>query len=95
MSKKLSREEKLAYVEQMLLKKKTTGQVAEETGYSESGIYKWLRKYQENPSDFMPGSGNLSEKDKQIKQLEKELREMKEQVKFLKKATAYFIKNPE
>ena len=90
----LSREEKLAYVEQILLKKKTAPQVAKETGAHEATVYEWLKKYRENPGDFMPGKGNMRQTDKQIKDLEKRNKELEQELEFLKKATAYFIKNP-
>ena len=98
MSKKklviLSREEKLAYVEQLLLKKKTVPEVAKMTGVHEATVYDWMRKYRSNPTDFMPGSGNLKQADKEIKDLEKRIKELEAENDFLKKATAYFVKNP-
>ena len=90
----ISREEKLAYVEQMLLKKMTAPEVAKKTGTHEATVYEWLRKYRENPGDFMPRSGNLKKCDKEVKDLEKRVRELEKENEFLKKATAYFVKNP-
>ena len=90
----LSREEKLAYVEQVLLKKMTAPQVAEDSGVNEATVYEWLKKYRENPGEFMPGSGNLKKSDKEVKELEKKVKELEMELEFLKKATAYFIKNP-
>jgi len=90
----LTREEKLAYVEQVLLKKKTARQVSEETGACESTVYEWLKKYRENPGDFMPGSGNLKKSDKEVKDLEKRIKELEQENEFLKKTAAYFVKNP-
>jgi transposase len=98
MSKKkpvlLSREEKLAYVEQILLKKKTVLEVANATGVHETTVYDWLKKYRDNPSDSLPGSGNLKKSDKEIKDLEKRIKELEKENEFLKKAAAYFVKNP-
>jgi len=90
----LSREEKLAYVEQLLLKKVTAVEVARKTGVHEGTVYEWLKKYRENPGDFMPGSGNLHKSDKQVKDLERRVKELEQENEFLKKATAYFVKNP-
>jgi len=98
MSKKpaviLTREEKLAYVEQILLKKKTAKQVSEETGVCDSAVYEWLKKYREDPGDFMPGSGNMKKSDKEVKDLERRIKELEQENEFLKKVTAYFVKNP-
>ena len=98
MSKKqpviLEREEKLAYVEQILLKKKTVTQVAQEAEVRTATVYDWLKKYRDNPKDFMPGRGNQLQVDKQIKDLEKENKELRKEIEFLKKAAAYFIKDP-
>ena len=90
----VSREEKLAYVEQILLKKMTATEVAGKTGVHEATVYEWLKKYRENPGDFMPGSGNLHKPDKELKDLEKRVKELEQENDFLKKAAAYFIKNP-
>ena len=98
MSKKkpitLSRESKLAYIDQILLKKKTVSEVAASTGVHESTVYDWLKKYREDPLELMPGSGNLKKSDKDVKVLEKRIKELENEVDFLKKATAYFVKNP-
>jgi len=98
MSKKkpitLSRESKLAYIEQILLKKKTVSEVAGSTGVHESTVYDWLKKYSEDPLELMPGSGNLKKSDKDVKVLEKRIKELENEVDFLKKATSYFVKNP-
>ena len=68
MSKKqsviLSREEKLAYVEQILLKKKTVSEVVSSAGVHESTVYDWLKKYREDSLEAMPCSGNLKKSDK-------------------------------
>jgi transposase len=90
----LAREEKLAYVEQVLLKKMTPVEVAKKTGVHEATVYEWLRKYREDPGDFMPGSGNVKSSEQEVKDLEKRVKELEQELAFLKKATAYFIKNP-
>ena len=91
---RLSREERLAYVEQMLLKKMTAPEVAAATGVHEATAYEWLKKYRQNPGDFMPGSGNQIKADKYVRDLEKRNRELEKENDFLKKAAAYFAKNP-
>ena len=90
----LSREEKLAYIEQILLKKMKASEVAVATGTNESTVYEWLRKYREDPGDFMPGSGNLKRSDKEVRDLERRVKILEKENEFLKKAAAYFAKNP-
>jgi len=90
----LSREEKLAYVEQILLKKMTVPEVVEKTGVHESTVYEWLRKYRDNPGDFMPGSGNSHKDDTGSRALEKRVKELERENEFLKKVAAYFAKSP-
>ena len=91
---KLSSEERLAYIEQMLLKKLTPVEVARKTGVHESTVYGWLKKYREDPDEFMPGSGNIKKSEQEVRELEKRVKELEQELAFLKKATAYFIKNP-
>ncbi len=78
----------------MLLKKMTAPEVAKKTGTHEATVYEWLRKYRENPGDFMPGSGNFKKCDKELKDLEKRVRELEKENEFLKKRRRILSKIP-
>jgi transposase-like protein len=74
MSKKpviVKREIRLAYVEQILLKKLTVGQTAQELNVKSSAVYDWLKKYREDPKDFMPGSGKQKPADAEVTKIYK------------------------
>lgn len=93
MNKKVSREVKLAYIEQVLLKKITPPQVAKELSINDGTVYAWLKKYRDDPANFMPGSGNQKPDDEEIRKLRAENRRLQDEIDFLKNVTAYFAKS--
>lgn len=93
MGKIIDREVKLAYVEQIMLKKMTPPQVAKELKLNEGTVYDWVRKYKADPANFMPGSGNQKPDDEKITKLQAENKRLKDEIVFLKNVTAYFAKD--
>lgn len=89
----IKREVKLAYVEQILLKKLTVPEVANELNVRRGTVYEWLKKYREDPKDFMPGSGNQKPADAEISKILRENKQLKAEIDFLKKAAVYFAKD--
>lgn len=66
--------------------------VAEDLGINPNVLYKWIRKYKEDPENSFPGKGKLKPEDERIRQLERELSDVKEERDILKKAVAIFSK---
>lgn len=93
MGKIIDREVKLAYVEQILLKKMTPPQVAKELGLNEGTVYDWVKKYKQDPVNFMPGSGNQKPEDEELRKLRSENKRLQDEIAFLKNVTAYFAKD--
>ena len=72
-------------------------EVAENLGIAKDLLYRWRREYHlSNGKPVFPGNGNeaLTEEQKQIRKLEKELRETQMERDILKKAMAIFSKAP-
>jgi len=89
----VKREVKLAYVEQLLLKKITVPEASKELNVTKGTIYEWVRKYREDPKEFMPGSGKQKSEDAQMSKIIRENKQLKAEVEFLKKAAVYFAKD--
>lgn len=81
----VKKEVKLAYVEQILLKKLSVPEVAKELNVRNATVYEWVKKYREEPKDFMPGSGKQKPEDAEISKILRENKQLKAEVDFLKK----------
>lgn len=90
---KISKETKVAYIEQILLKKMTALQVAKELKVDDSTVYAWVKKFKENPNDAFPGSGKQTPEDAEMRKLTNEVKQLKAEIEFLKKVSAYFAKD--
>ncbi|WP_303701983.1 transposase [Flexistipes sinusarabici] len=73
---------------------KTSKEVAFDLGVSYPMLCKWRSKYLKEGQDAFPGHGNLNEKDKDYKLLERELSKAKEERDILKKALGIFSHSP-
>lgn len=67
-------------------------QVAKELGISDSQLGKWRRDYEKYGNNSFPGRGNerLTDDDRRIKELEKQLRDRELDLEILKKAIVFF-----
>jgi len=76
---------------------RTVAEVAENLGIAKDVLYRWRREYHlANGKPVFPGNGveALTEEEKRIRELEKELRETQMERDILKKAMAIFSKAP-
>lgn len=68
--------------------------VARELGVNENTLRGWVKDAKNNPNPF-PGSGRVScENEDELTKLQRKICELKEENEILKKAAAYFAKNP-
>mgnify|MGYP000854464034 FL=1 len=76
---------------------RTVAEVAENLGIAKDVLYRWRREYYlSNGKPVFPGNGveALTDEQKRIRELEKELRETQMERDILKKAMAIFSKAP-
>lgn len=71
---------------------RSIAEVAREHGLSDTTVGNWVRKYRETHAIDEPAL-ELSERAR-LRELERENREMAMELAFLKKAAAYFAKEP-
>jgi transposase len=91
--KRYSKKFKEEAVKRVIEQNQSRAQVARELGIADGTIRSWVRIYQEDTGQPFVGSGNLRDKDDELRKLKKEVKDLKEQNEILKKATAIFAKD--
>lgn len=69
-------------------------QVARNLGIAEASLYQWRNQYSKKREKAFQNGTSLSPEQQELKQLKLELMQVKEERDVLKKAVAYFAKNP-
>lgn len=89
-----TKEEKLEIV-RLSLDDHKVKDLAERFEVDQSSIYNWRSDYLKNKEDAFPGKGNktLTESEREIEALKKELREIRLERDILKKAVGIFSKS--
>ena len=93
--KKYTKEEKLEVVKLSLEDNESVKELALRFGISENTLYNWRSKYLKQKEASFPGQGNktMTESERKIHELEKELRETRLERDILKKAVGIFSKS--
>lgn len=93
--KNYKREEKLEIVKLSLEDKETVKELSERFGLGANTLYNWRSKFLKNKESSFPGKGNktMTETERKIHELEKELRETRLERDILKKAVGIFSKS--
>ncbi len=89
-----SREFKLEAVRLVVEEGMTVAQVARDLGISPNAIFVWRKQLSES-KDAFPGKGKLSGQDEELERLRRRVKQLERERDFLKKAAAYFAKEPE
>lgn len=94
--RKHSREFKLEAVKMVLEKGMKQSEVARSLGINAQMLFQWLEEYR-HPSSIEPSSKKISRsaQDRRVKELEEKVRRLEMESQILKKAMAYFAKEPE
>jgi transposase-like protein len=72
----------------------TVAKVAADLGIAVNALYRWKKELKEQGFDAFRGQGNRTAAEAELFRLRKENAELKMYVDILKKATAFFAKNP-
>ena len=86
----IDREAKIAYVQQIVSGKISAPAAAKELGVHESTVYAWLKKFQQDPENALPGSGKQKLEDEENRKLRDTVKKLEAEVEFLKNVSAYF-----
>lgn len=93
--KKYSKEFKIEAVKLVKEQGMPYRKVAEDLGVGVAMITRWARELAASGEYAFPGKGKQDARDEVVSQLEKEVRQLRMERDILKKAMAYFAKNPE
>ena len=93
--RKYTKEQKLEIVKLSLENDATVHELAERFDVSANTIYNWRSKYYKYEDNAFPGHGNktMTDSEREIARLKKELREAQLERDILKKAVSIFSKN--
>lgn len=92
--KTYDREFKISAVRLILDSGRSTASVARDLGVSENTLCIWKKKYLADIEGALPGKGNLKPEEEEIRRLKRELDHVKMERDILKKAVAFFAKEP-
>jgi transposase len=90
-----SREFKVEAVRLVVERGVKVSQAAKDLGIHENVLRKWVRDIQADPKQSFPGRGRMKPDDAEIARLRRELAKTKTERDILKKAIAYFVKDPQ
>jgi transposase len=90
-----SREFKTEAIRLVLERGVTVVQAAKDLGVHENVLGKWVRDFKADPEQSFPGRGKLKPDDAEVARLRRELAKTKAERDILKKAIAYFVKDPQ
>ena len=86
---------KLSAVKMVLEEGLSVAQVSRDLGINENSLHNWKKKYLEDKENAFPGKGKMKPEDEELRRLQKELKTVKMERDILKKAIAFFAKEPE
>jgi len=87
-SKRYSEEFKIEAVKQITERNYPIGEVAKRLGCTTKSLYNWIERYGDSPSQHT----QISDQQREIRELKAQLRRTEEERDILKKAAAYFAK---
>jgi len=89
------REFKKSAVKLVLESGRSVKSIAEELGISDNTLFIWKKRYQEDAKNAFPGKGHMKPEQEELRRKDREIARLKMERDILKKAIAYFTKEPE
>jgi transposase len=90
-----SREFKAEAVRLVVERGVKVGVAAKDLGIHENVLRKWVKDFAADPQQAFPGRGRMKPDDAEVARLRRELAKTKTERDILKKAIAYFAKEPQ
>ena len=90
-----SREFKTEAVRLVVERGVRVAQAAKDLGIHENVLRKWVLNFKADPEQSFPGRGKMKPDDAEVARLRRDLAKTKAERDILKKAIAYFVKDPQ
>ena len=90
-----SREFKTEAVRLVVERGVKVAQAAKDLGIHENVLRKWVLNFKADPEQSFPGRGKMKPDDAEVARLRRDLAKTKAERDILKKAIAYFVKDPQ
>lgn len=91
--RRFPKEFKTEAIELLLTSEKPPKEIAADLGIDANMLHRWKREYFTSQEQAFPGKGKLGDpKERELRDLQKQLRDVKEERDILKKALAIFSK---
>jgi len=92
MARKYDRQFKLEAIRMATEEGSTAVEVERRLGISVGIISRWKKQLKDQGEEAFPGTGHLSDRDEEVRRLQRELARVTQERDILKKATAFFAK---
>jgi transposase len=92
MTQKFDRDFKLSAIRMASQVDSTAVEVEERLGISKGIISRWKKQLRDSGDEAFPGTGQVSDRDEEIRVLRRELARVSQERDILKKAAAFFAK---
>jgi transposase len=92
--KRYTREFKVETVRLITASDQTVAEVASDLEIHPNTLYKWVRKYDQNPKDAFPGKGHQAPEADENRRLKRENQRLRMERDILKKAMVIFSNDP-
>lgn len=69
-------------------------QAARDLDLHQTVLRRWVQQYRDRPEAAFPGKGQLAPADEEVRRLRREVARLKAERDILKKAAAYFARDP-
>jgi transposase len=92
--RKYPREFKIEAVRRVVDGGETAAEVARALDLQPNMLYGWVRQLKAQAAEAFRGNGNVTSQDEEVRKLRREVAVLREERDILKKATAFFAKEP-
>lgn len=92
--RQFSREFKREAVHLVVDRGVSVAQAARDLDLHQTVLRRWIQQYRDQPAGAFPGQGRMTSADDEVRRLKREVARLKAERDILKKAAAYFARDP-
>lgn len=92
--RQFSREFKREAVQLVVERGVSVAQAARDLDLHQAVLRRWIQQYRDQAEEAFPGQGKMTSADDEVRRLKREVARLKAERDILKKAAAYFARDP-